>query len=410
VAEHDFLVYNSLASADLALSTPNPIMKIADVAGGGEVPYLEAAVGRPLEWDQVVPYFGRREIVKGSVYSYYEFPSSTPLTDLDWAGKLANPDADPANPATADKAVPGKVETPGPSGVGQLFHFQGEPVMSGSTALLSSSRSAKRMGHGRDGHSHFGIAILPHFSLPAASAQPAPGDFRLLFTGDVMMSRLVKAEIDQRKTNPWAGFTDLFHSASLVGGNFEGALGDPAKCPAENKLCFAAPDAAAELMRQAGFRLVTAENNHSGDLGQAGRNETRAAFQQSGLLALDFDSSPQFFRFGELTVGFVAVTTIKAADGRVQQVPSVELAQKLRLARQLANLVWCRSIGATNCRIGRPMRSSSRRAGWSSMERTLSSGIIPMLSRLPHVSRAGQSSSRSATIFSTRSMPRPRTA
>jgi hypothetical protein len=111
VAEHDFLVYNSLASADLALSTPNPIMKIADVAGGGEVPYLEAAVGRPLEWDQVVPYFGRREIVKGSIYPYYEFPSSKPLTDIDWAGKLANPDADPVHPLPADKAVPGKVET-----------------------------------------------------------------------------------------------------------------------------------------------------------------------------------------------------------------------------------------------------------------------------------------------------------
>ena len=119
-----------------------------------------------------------------------------------------------------------------------------------------------------------------------------------------MMSRLVKVEIDQRRTSPWretrlaptnpsTGFYDLFHSASLVGGNFEGALGDPAKCPAENKLCFAAPDSAAELMRQAGFSFVTAENNHSGDLGQAGRNETRAAFQQSGLLALDFDSSPQ---------------------------------------------------------------------------------------------------------------------
>jgi hypothetical protein len=108
VAEHDFLVYNSLASADLALSTPNPMMKIADVAGGGEVPYLEAAVGRPLEWDQVVPYFGRREIVKGSIYSYYEFPSSTPLTDLAWAGTPANPDADPENPSA--KAVPGKVE------------------------------------------------------------------------------------------------------------------------------------------------------------------------------------------------------------------------------------------------------------------------------------------------------------
>jgi hypothetical protein len=109
VAEHDFLVYNSLASADLALSTPNPMMKIVDVAGGGEVPYLEAAVGRPLEWDQVVPYFGRREIVKGSIYSYYEFSSSTPLTDLDWAGNSLTPDAAAANPSTAGKPIPGKV-------------------------------------------------------------------------------------------------------------------------------------------------------------------------------------------------------------------------------------------------------------------------------------------------------------
>jgi hypothetical protein len=110
VAEHDFLVYNSLASADLALSTPNPMMKISDVAGGGEVPYLEAAVGRPLEWDQVVPYYGRREIVKGSVYSYYEFPSTTPLTDLNWAGASPNPDAAVANPSTPGKPAPGKVE------------------------------------------------------------------------------------------------------------------------------------------------------------------------------------------------------------------------------------------------------------------------------------------------------------
>jgi len=110
VAEHDFLVYNSLASADLALSTPNPIMKIADVAGGGEVPYLEAAVGRPLEWDQVVRYFGRREIVKGSVYSYYEFPSSAPLTDLAWAGKSLPPDADLASPSKARKPIAGKVD------------------------------------------------------------------------------------------------------------------------------------------------------------------------------------------------------------------------------------------------------------------------------------------------------------
>ncbi len=216
--------------------------------------------------------------------------------------------------------------------------------MSGRTALLAVAAATLLVAHS-------GTAQQAASAQPAPAAQSAAGDFRLLFTGDVMMSRLVKVEIDQRRTSPWretrpgsptnpsTGFSELFHSASLVGGNFESAVGDPAKCPAENKLCFAAPDSAAELMRQAGFSFVTAENNHSGDLGQAGRSETRAAFQQNGLLALDFDSSPQFFRFGEMTVGFIAVTTVKAADGRVQQVPSVELAQKLRLARQLANLV-----------------------------------------------------------------------
>ena len=88
--EHDELVFKSLADKDLALSNPDPMMKISDVAGGNQVfkiPYLEAAVGRPLEWDQVVPYFGRREIVKGSVYSYYEFTSPIPLNDVEWAGE-----------------------------------------------------------------------------------------------------------------------------------------------------------------------------------------------------------------------------------------------------------------------------------------------------------------------------------
>lgn len=85
VAEYHFLIFKSLANPDFALSNPDPIAKIADVAGGAKgIPYLHAAVGTPLEWDQIVPYFGRREIVKGSVYSYYELSSPAPLSDADW--------------------------------------------------------------------------------------------------------------------------------------------------------------------------------------------------------------------------------------------------------------------------------------------------------------------------------------
>jgi len=37
-----------------------------------------------------VPYFGRRQIAKGSVYSYYEFSSQRLLNDEDWRGMEAS--------------------------------------------------------------------------------------------------------------------------------------------------------------------------------------------------------------------------------------------------------------------------------------------------------------------------------
>ena len=89
VAEHHFLIFKSLANKDLALSTPNPIPKIADVSDvAGGAPFLLAGVGRPLEWDHAVPYYGRREIVKGAAYSFYELVSGALLNDEDWLKKL----------------------------------------------------------------------------------------------------------------------------------------------------------------------------------------------------------------------------------------------------------------------------------------------------------------------------------
>ena len=90
IAEHHFLVFKSLARQDLALATPDPMPKIVDAAGGGpaRVPFLLVAVGRPFEWDHVVPYYGRRQIVKGAVYSFYELVSQSLLNDAEWRRRL----------------------------------------------------------------------------------------------------------------------------------------------------------------------------------------------------------------------------------------------------------------------------------------------------------------------------------
>jgi len=88
-AEHLFLVFNSLSNKDYALSNPDPIAKISDVAGDGIVsPYLMSAVGNPMEWDHIVPFYGRHQIVKGSIYSYYEFQSNQLLNDNEWQEKV----------------------------------------------------------------------------------------------------------------------------------------------------------------------------------------------------------------------------------------------------------------------------------------------------------------------------------
>jgi Protein of unknown function (DUF3160) len=92
--EHNFLIFMSLSNPDYALSTPDPMMKIADVASGPDGS-LEVAVGRPLEWDQIVPFYGRREIVKGAVYSYYSMVARAPIDDEKWresVDKQSRPD------------------------------------------------------------------------------------------------------------------------------------------------------------------------------------------------------------------------------------------------------------------------------------------------------------------------------
>ena len=89
-AEHQFLLYKSLAEKNLGLPTPEPIGKIADVAGNLETGVLEVAVGNPLAWFQIAPYFGRRQITLGSTYSYYEFSSKTLYDNERWRREIGS--------------------------------------------------------------------------------------------------------------------------------------------------------------------------------------------------------------------------------------------------------------------------------------------------------------------------------
>ncbi len=183
------------------------------------------------------------------------------------------------------------------------------------------------------------LIAVAALALSACDRRPT-ADARLLFTGDILLSRQVAVEMQRTGASPWDSVASLFATADWVAGNLEGAIGPDADCLASNRgMCFADADTTPLLLARAHFAAVSIENNHAGDVGATGRKRTRSALERAGIVGLDFDHSPRFMRVGGVTLGVVAVSLVPAADGKVQSLPSIELAQKLRLARSLANIV-----------------------------------------------------------------------
>ncbi len=184
-----------------------------------------------------------------------------------------------------------------------------------------------------------GLAVVAG-AIALTVHRAAQREVRLLFTGDILLSRQVAVERHRTGGSPWDSLAPLFRGADWVGGNLEGAIGPDSACVgAAPELCFAAGADAPQLLTAAGFHAVSVENNHAADLGQVGRARTAHALAAAVLMPVDFAHSPRFARVGDLTLAVVAITLVAGADGNAQTVPSVEVAQRLRLARSLANLV-----------------------------------------------------------------------
>jgi hypothetical protein len=85
--EHFIVLMGSLNSKneDHAIKNPEPIRKIVDVQKTPDgITRIYEALGFVNEINVAVPFFGRREIVKGPVYSYYEFTSTETLDSEKW--------------------------------------------------------------------------------------------------------------------------------------------------------------------------------------------------------------------------------------------------------------------------------------------------------------------------------------
>ena len=133
-----------------------------------------------------------------------------------------------------------------------------------------------------------------------------------------MLSRNVQAEMQQRKVTPWVHMGDLFKSADLVIGNFEGAVGDGSQHPpsGSGSPVFDVARSFVPLLAQAGFTALSVENNHSFDLGDSGKLETINQLQKANINPLFYDNSPRFFRVGDVTISIVAINLVPATTAK----------------------------------------------------------------------------------------------
>ncbi|WP_295455366.1 CapA family protein [uncultured Thiodictyon sp.] len=102
-----------------------------------------------------------------------------------------------------------------------------------------------------------------------------PGEVRLIFTGDILLSRQVQAQMQETGRGPWDDWPPLLRQADWVLGNLEGAVGDGTDCSHRPRPCFAIPAAAVRYLSAASFRTLGLANNHAGDLGASGSGPPR---------------------------------------------------------------------------------------------------------------------------------------
>ncbi|MGD0399272.1 MAG: CapA family protein [Syntrophobacteraceae bacterium] len=165
-------------------------------------------------------------------------------------------------------------------------------------------------------------------------------EVRLLFAGDILLSRGVERRLLHNPQALSRALQSMLSGFDWAAGNLEGAVGSSDSClKSAQETCFSIRDEFIPLLSQAGFKAIGLANNHSSDLGRTGLETSRRLIAQNGMTALTYEDSPQFINFDNLTVGLITLSMIPGRDKEAVDVPGIDLRQKLRLAKNLSNLV-----------------------------------------------------------------------
>jgi hypothetical protein len=148
-----------------------------------------------------------------------------------------------------------------------------------------------------------------------AQAPAAPDTLTFIGVGDIMDGTNYPSAAYLPPDNGrglWKPVSALLGSADLTFGNLEGTLlnsgGSPKACSNPQRCyVFRMPESHADNFVEAGFDMMSVANNHSGDMGAAGRSSTVRVLQEKGIHAAGLLTNPSAtFEYQGLRIGFLA--------------------------------------------------------------------------------------------------------
>jgi poly-gamma-glutamate capsule biosynthesis protein CapA/YwtB (metallophosphatase superfamily) len=144
--------------------------------------------------------------------------------------------------------------------------------MSEDFSLTSFTNPIHTITSGPTAESYDGSTPQPTFALPtntiSASATVEGLPVQLAIVGDIMLGRSLAEIIQQGEGNRiFSSVVNVLSNADLTMGNLECAMGEGGK-PASKAYTFLAPPQAANILKDAGFDLVSLANNHAMDFGK----------------------------------------------------------------------------------------------------------------------------------------------
>ncbi len=164
--------------------------------------------------------------------------------------------------------------------------------------------------------------------------------YDIVAAGDIMLGRLVEREMRLSVRSPWHLIADQFPASPVRLANFEASVsGDQLSCLVKTDLCLQVSADYLKYLKQAGFTHLSIANNHSADLGAAGRELTTHSLQKQGMSVIDARRGLQFGEANGLKLALIALSLVADANGHADRIPSLALKQQLQLARQLADKV-----------------------------------------------------------------------